>query len=439
MEFFNPPGMDRRSFLKAAGASTLASMFHALPAWAQGGEQIHLNAWIFSPGFPELAEAFTEMFPNVTMNVAPPGATAEQVPLLHNALRAGAGIPDIVQLQQRDVNSFAFIGELADLDSYGASDLAEKFPAWIWEQSQFNGSIVALPHDLGPMAMVYRQDIFERYDIEIPTTWEAFREEARKLRSKTSDVYLTNLSLNQAGGWANGLFWAAGARPFRVDGDALHIHINNPAARRVCEYWDELLAEDLVEAIPSYTPEWFGQVNEGRYATYLCAAWLNSFTRNTTRSAGLWRAAMLPQWDPANPTSGVWSGSSLAVTARSPNQQAAADYVKYVTAVAEAVDLFITEYTVFPALIEVNSQPSFANREIEHFGGQQVNQVFLAAMDIVDTDYEWSPINGLVEATMDDEFAKAGGGEISCVQALDNCQNVVVAYAEDQGFTVTTG
>src|SRR5439155_110898 len=75
------------------------------------------------------------------------------------------------------------------------------------------GQVWAIPQDSGPMGMLYRKDIFDKYGITVPKTWDEFAAAARKLHSAAPNVYMTNLAQSQAGVWC-GLLWQAGVKPF---------------------------------------------------------------------------------------------------------------------------------------------------------------------------------------------------------------------------------
>ena len=77
------------------------------------------------------------------------------------------------------------------------------------------------------MGMLYRKDIFDKYGIDVPKTWDEFAAAARKLHAADPNVYLTNLAANQNGAWM-GLLWQAGAKPFEVQhGRRLGVNVND--------------------------------------------------------------------------------------------------------------------------------------------------------------------------------------------------------------------
>ena len=72
----------------------------------------------------------------------------------------------------------------------------------------------------------------------------------------------------------------------------------------------------------------------------------------------------------------------------------------------------------------------------EFYGNQPVNQVFAESLSQVDPTFEFAPFQDYADQILTDALAKAIGGAGTMADALDGVQDAVVAYAEDQGFTV---
>ena len=191
---------------------------------------------------------------------------------------------------------------------------------WTWNQvTGPNGEILAYPQDTGPMGMLYRADLFEKYQIDVPKTWDEFAAAARKLHAADPKVYLTDMAANEQGAW-HGLMWQAGSKPYSVNGTTVGLAVNDAASKKVADYWGGLAKEGVIATDPDFTDTWFQGLNNGKYATWLTAAWGPVFLGGSAKStAGKWRAAPLPQWDASKPVSGNWGGSTTAVMTGTPN------------------------------------------------------------------------------------------------------------------------
>jgi ABC-type glycerol-3-phosphate transport system substrate-binding protein len=97
-------------------------------------------------------------------------------------LQAKSGTPDVIEGLLEDTAVYVQKGLIEPLDSY--------FNNWP-EHSQFiestlaplriNGKLYGLPYNTNARAMVYRKDIFEKYNLSIPKTWDELIQTARKI------------------------------------------------------------------------------------------------------------------------------------------------------------------------------------------------------------------------------------------------------------------
>jgi multiple sugar transport system substrate-binding protein len=64
-----------------------------------------------------------------------------------------------------------------------------------------------------------------------------------------------------------------------------------------------------------------------------------------------------------------------------------------------------------------------------------VNEVFAKSSNAV-LPFEWSPFQSFMFQSMADEFGASLNGNGTLSDAFDRIQDVVVTYAQEQGFTV---
>ncbi|WP_457818959.1 extracellular solute-binding protein, partial [Staphylococcus aureus] len=79
---------------------------------------------------------------------------------LQNAIKAGSGAPDVVQIEYYAFPQFALSDSLLDLAPYGFGDLESAYSAGPWSSVDFDGKIYGLPQDSGPMALFYNKSVF---------------------------------------------------------------------------------------------------------------------------------------------------------------------------------------------------------------------------------------------------------------------------------------
>jgi multiple sugar transport system substrate-binding protein len=397
-------------------------------------DQVNLTFWTWVPDIEMQIDLFEEAHPHISVERVDPEDLYQQ---LRTALEAGTGAPDVTQIEYQFLPSFVITESLIDLSEYGAADLEAAFEPWVWDQvTGDDGEVWAIPQDTGPVGMLYREDIFEEHGIDVPTTWDEFAEAGRQLRDAAPDTYITNFAPNDAG-WITSLFWQAGWQPFERDGEEISIDLDNDVSRQVTEYWQELIDDDVVSADPAWVDEWYRGFIEGRYATWITAAWGPVFLEGAAEeTAGLWRATQMPQWEPGGQVSSNWGGSTNAVTVQSEHPEEAALLAQWINTEFEPALMFATEQFFFPPQVEVLEASEFYEHEFEFYGGQRVNEVFVESSEQVETGFEWSPFQTFVYDQMADLYGAQAepGGDL--VGGLAAWEQAVVDYAESQGFTV---
>jgi multiple sugar transport system substrate-binding protein len=397
-----------------------------------------LTFWTWVPNIQKEVDLFTRKYPAIKVKVVNAGQGEPQYTKLRTALKAGSGAPDVAQIEFQYIPTFSLTKSLVDLRPYGAEATKDKFVDWTWNQVKGqNGEIWGYPQDTGPMGMLYRADLFAKYGIAVPKTWDDFAAAARKLHAAAPNVYLTNLAANQNGTWM-GLLWQAGAKPFTNTGaDSVDINLNDDASKKLGSYWGGLIKEGAVSADPDFTDAWYQALNRGKYATWLTAAWGPVFlTTSAASTKGKWRAAPLPQWDASKQVSGNWGGSTSAVVTGTKNPIAAAKFAEFLNTDPESTKKFATEQFLFPATKALLADPSFTGQKPEFYGGQTVNQVFSDISGTVDTQFQWPPFLDQAVNDWDETVGKSFADKSDTGAALDQWQTRVSDYAKNQGFKV---
>lgn len=400
-------------------------------------EETTLNFWTWVPDIADEIALFEAEYPNITVNVENVGQGPDHYTKVRAAISAGQGAPDVIQVEYPYVSSFQLTEDLLDLTPFVESGMEEQFPEWVWNQVNRNDQLLAIPQDTGPMGHLYRSDIFEEAGLsESPETWDDFAAAAATIKEET-DSYITDLPPNDAGVFI-GLLWQAGVKPFSYSGgQEVGIDLDSDRAKEMASYWEELIKSDLVAVDPNFTDSWYQGLSNGKYAGWLTAAWGPVFLQGTAGdTAGLWRAAPLPQYGAGENVSANLGGSANAVLRGSENPIAAAKLAEFINTNAESTALFNSQQSLFPSSSELLSDEAFLNQEAEFYGGQKVNALFAEVSETVDSEFEWLPFQDYVASTFDDTLGKeiASKGDLSA--GLTAWEEALKEYATNQGFTV---
>ncbi len=428
-------GLRRRDLLAAAGAGLIAPVVFGSGARAQASE-VTLTLWSWVPRLQRQVDLFQQAHPNIKVQLVNAGQSAAQYVKLRNALKAGSGAPDVCHMEYAMVPSFRQANALVDLSQHGASQVKDGFVPWTWQQVSDGNAVYALPWDSGPLGLIYRTDMYEKYNVKLPTTWDEFAEEAIKYRKANPEGFLANAEFAN-GGWANAMFWQAGARPYSFDGTNVSINLTDAKVKRVAEYWQKLLDAKAVDTKPIFTTEWYTALDQGRTATWISAAWgplfLSQFAKT---SSGQWRSAAIPQWSAGEKVSGNWGGSTLTVINQTKHAKEAAQLATWLTTNPEATKLYTTDQFLFPTRTALLESAEFRETPYPFYGGQKINEVFIESSRNVDPGFRWSPFQDYINSQVGNELSAAASGKGTLVQALDRLQDSIVRYAKNQGFTV---
>ncbi|MFJ9896462.1 ABC transporter substrate-binding protein [Streptomyces sp. NPDC091280] len=451
-----PFPMSRRGFLATTGALSLGAALTACGGSGSGGSTAatkpvgqadidkamktptELTFWTWVPNIDKEVALFEKKYPAVKVKVVNAGQGTPQYTKLRTALKANSGAPDMVQIEYQAIPTFTITDSLLDLRPYGASALKSTFVDWTWSQvSGSGGQIWAIPQDTGPMGMLYRKDIFDQHGIEVPTTWDEFAAAARKLHKADPNVYLTNLAANQVAAW-HGLLWQAGAKPYALSGKSdITIGVDDAVSQKLGAYWGALAKDGVIGVEPDFTDSWYAALNKGKYATWLTAAWGPVFLSGSAKAtAGKWRAAPLPQWDAAKPSSGNWGGSTTAVIRSTKNPIQAAVFAQFLNTDPASAKMFATEQFFFPATKALLTEADFVSDAPAFYGGQKVNQVFADISSTVNSSFQWPPFLDQAATDWTETVGKSLADKTNTVRALGSWQSRLTTYAKTQGFTV---
>jgi multiple sugar transport system substrate-binding protein len=398
-----------------------------------------LTYWAWLPDVQDEVALFEKKYPAIKVNVVNVGQGLPQYQKLRTALKAGSGAPDLAQIEFQSVSTFSITKDLLDLRPYGGEAAKSKFaPGAISQVMGSGGQIWAYPQDTGPLVMLYRKDIFDKYGLQVPTTWDEFATQAKKLHAANPDVSFTDLASGQGVAYM-GLLWQAGAKPHTVTGgDSIDINFTDQASKKVADYWSALNKSGDISTDPDFVDAWYQGLNKGKYATWITGAWGGVFLQgNAKDSAGKWRVAKVPQWSQGDQANGAWGGSTMAVMAKSKNPIAAAKLAEFLGNDPEVAKLYTTKQQLFPATSAVLDDPQWKDAKPSFFGGQKVNAVSAEASQGVSTDFTWSPFQDQIYSYWQETVGKALAGKTDLWPAVQQWEQKTVDYAKGQGFKVS--
>ncbi|MFI8219269.1 ABC transporter substrate-binding protein [Streptomyces sp. NPDC085932] len=398
---------------------------------------VSLTYWTWTPGMDKVVDLWNEgpgRKDRITVTVKKQASGDTLVTKILTAHKAGKA-PDLVQAEYQALPTLVSNDALADI-SDSVDGAKESFADGVWQQTTLGtDAVYAVPQDIGPMMFYYREDLFEKYGLSVPATWDEFAETARKLKKAAPDKDLTTFSANDSGLFA-GLAQQAGAKWWTTSGDRWKVAIDDPATRKVAKFWGGLVEEGAIDNQPMYTPSWNKALNTGKQIAWVSAVWApGTLTTAAPDTQGKWAMAPLPQWSAGENRTGSWGGSSTAVTTDSEHQRAAAKFATWLNTDRAALNALAKESGIYPAATGAQTSGAFL-KPPAYFSNQA--DFYTKAADIAETTAPsaWGPNVNVAYTSFKDAFGAAARNKSDFGAALATMQADTVADLKKQGFEV---
>ncbi|MEV4947342.1 extracellular solute-binding protein [Streptomyces sp. NPDC053755] len=354
-------------------------------------------------GFKEtgLLEQYEKENPNVDIQAEIAGDEQTYYTALQTRLAGGKGLKDIQGIEIGRAKEIVDTQADKFADFAGLSGTDHFLP---WKQSQIttaDGKVLGLGTDIGPMAVCYRKDHFEKAGLptdreEVAKLWQGdwkkYVEVGRTFQKgfKGDGVAF----MDAASGLFNAMVYGHSEQYYDAKGDL--IYDKNPVVR---EAWN--LAADAAEAqltakLRQFQPGWDPGLANGTFATTVCPAWMLG---HIGEKAG---PANKGKWDVAKAPKGAnWGGSFLGVVKQSPVQEEAKKLVAWLTAPEQQAHIFQKQGSV-PSSKKALESAEVRNGTSEYFDNAPIGQIFgAAAREIPDKQ-----VLGRKDGTIKDTFSQ---------------------------------
>ncbi|HEY0259359.1 MAG TPA: extracellular solute-binding protein [Lacisediminihabitans sp.] len=396
-----------------------------------------VSVWAWYPQFKSVVNLFNNSHKKIQICWTNAGAGNDEYTKFSTAVEAGSGAPDVVMLETEVVQSYIPRDALVDLNKYGAASVKDNYSAGAWADESSDGGVYAIPVDGGPVGLLYRKDLFDKYGLTVPTTWEEYAADAQKLKDAGTKTLMTDFPGNGRA-YQQALFAQAGSTPYVIDGTNVTIDLNDAASNKVLSYWEDLVSKKLVGTEDASTTDYNTHLVDGTYASVIAAAWLPGYLKGFEGADkdAVWKVAPIPQWSGSDPKQVNIGGSAFAVTSQAKDKKAAATVAKEIFGTEAAWKVGIEKAALFPLWKPILESDYFSNLKYDFFGGQQINKdVFLNAA----TEYKGfqvSPFQNLAYDKLTEAVNAANSGKKTPSEVLAAYQKAVVDYAKTQGYTV---
>ncbi|MCO8277094.1 extracellular solute-binding protein [Actinoplanes sp. TRM 88003] len=228
--------------------------------------------WAWYPNMAKVVDNFNNQHTDVQVCWTNAGQGQPEYEKFQTAIAAKKGAPDVIMLEADQLVGFEIQDALVDLAPFGANDVKKNFSEGAWKDVSQGEAVYAIPVDGGPMALIYRTDIFDKYKIKPPKTWAEYAESAAKVKSAGGPVFGDFGSNVPA--VTTALMIQKGAQPFVYDlsdKQNITVKLDDQATKDVLSFWGDLVKKGLVGKEDQFTTDYIAGMVGGKYATYVSA------------------------------------------------------------------------------------------------------------------------------------------------------------------------
>ena len=286
------------------------------------------------------------------------------------ALATSSGLPDVMALEYGYLGRFALGGGLEDLEQapfLAGSALPKLVPFAVAQGRSGASGLSAMPTDIGPGVMFYRQDLLKKAQLaetDLTGSWDGFIKSGQQLK-KSTGAYLVAHARDIKDVVIRGNVPAGQGIYFDAQGKS--VIDSAERFRKGFELARRIRSEGLDAKVNAWSNEWGESLKRGQVASQMMGAWLGGHLQNwlAPNTSGLWRSTVLPERVAIS-----WGGTFYAIPKKAVHKELAWDLIKHLTLNRSQQEMAFEKFNAFPALIEAHSGAYF-DQPVAFLGGQK--------------------------------------------------------------------
>lgn len=353
-----------------------------------GGGETTLTVGTFGTfGYKQagLYDEYMKLHPDITIKENVTTRTDVYWPKVLTRLQAGSGADDIQAIEvmniteavQTQADKFVDLGKEVDKSQ------------WLdWKNAQAttkDGKLIGLGTDVGPMAICYRKDLFEKAGLETDRTklaaqwkgdWGKYVDLGKQYMEKAPDG---TKFVDSASSVYNAALGGGTERYYKDDGT-----VDWDNSEGVKNAWDvamDVATSDMSAKLKQFDKPWDQGYANGTFATVACPAWMIGYILEKSGDAGKGK------WDvAAAPTPANWGGSFIGVPTAGKHQKEAIALAKWLTAPEQQAKVFAKQAS-FPSTPSAYSTLKPAAATTEYFSDAPITEIFSASAETIPSQY----------------------------------------------------
>lgn len=370
----------------AVGTGTAALLRHDPPPK-------RLTFWVFADQHytsykPEIAAYEKQSGVSVDMQILQVHAMGRRLQAIFSDELSGPGVPDVVEVEVGQVGKFfrppkdevGFEPLQSMLEQSGWYDkiVRTRFAPWTRQ-----GAIFGVPHDVHPVGITYREDLFREAGIDLSAakTWPTFQQSCLQFQKywhnrgyKTRhalEIYSTKVDL------LNILLLQRG---INLIDDFDHIHMADAKVANTIAFYARCVAGP--SKIGSESGEGDGpfarDLLEGNLCAFLTPDWRLGLIKQYGGDAlkGKLRFMPLPRFEPSDAPTATWGGTMIAILRNSKHKEEAWKLIEHLYFDRAGVEARRAVTQILPPVSTMWSHPSYHQPDA-YFGGQHLDETLI--------------------------------------------------------------
>lgn len=333
-----------------------------------------------------LYDEYMKLHPDITIKENVTTRTDVYWPKVLTRLQAGSGTDDIQAIEvgniteavQTQASKFVDLGKDVDKSQ------------WLdWKNAQAttkDGKLIGLGTDIGPMAICYRKDLFQKAGLPTDRTqlasmwkgdWAKYVDVGKQYMKKapkgTKFVDSASSVYNAALGGASERYYDKGSDKVIWD--------TSDGVKKAWNVAMTVATSNMSAKLKQFDKPWDQGYANASFATVACPAWMIGYIEQKSGDSGK------GNWDvAAAPTASNWGGSFLGVPTAGKHQKEAIALAKWLTAPEQQAKVFAKQAS-FPSTPSAYTSLKPAADTTAYFSNAPITQIFADSAKTIPSQY----------------------------------------------------
>ena len=351
-------------------------------------------------GYEELFKEYEAAHPDVKITQRKTGQGQPHHQNLFTKLGAGSGLADIEGVEEGYLSQFmSKSGQFNDLKEIGPKIEDDRWLKWKTEAvTTKDGKLMGYGTDIGPLAMCYRKDLFEKAGLPsdpegvktLFATWDSYFAAGDTFVAKVPGVAWFDSAAQVYNAMHNQL-----ETGYYDKSDKLVVD-SNTAIKANWNTVTAAVAKGQSARLGAFSNEWNTGFKLGKFATKTCPSWMLGVVESQAgpENKGLWAVT-----DAFPNGGGNWGGSYLTVPKQSKNAQKAAELAAWLTAPEQQIKAFKAKGT-FPSQTKALDAPELLEQANAYFGDVKAGALFATQAKKIKAAQYKGPADGQIQETV---------------------------------------